>query len=207
MVLPLATRHWCANPRGCERHTTWRSGKKCYGFTGFSTNDARLEQRKKKETRATVMLGTDRGDVSVESMWVKSIWALCRSLKQCGKASFWHHERFPALGGHEGYLRSVRISPDTRKITANQIQTKDGMRQSVIFEAGHFVQHIVTIIQHERRPSSKRFEESVGVESKEVRFGLGTMIDLFLFGGRKKTEEYDNMRSPRASGWRFRSMR
>ena len=172
MVLPLATRHWCANPRGCKRHTTWRSGKKCHGFTGFSTNDARLEQRNKKETRATVMLGTDRGDVSVESMWVKSIWALCRSPKQCGKASFWHHERFPALGRPEGYLRSVRISPDTTKITASQIKTKDGMRQSVIFEAGHCVQHIVTIIHHERRPSRKRFEQSVVVESKEVRFVL-----------------------------------
>ena len=206
MVLPLATRHWCANPRGCERHTTWRSGKKCHGFTGFSTNDARLEQRKKKETRATVMLGTDRGDVSVESTWVKSIWALCRSLKQCGKASFWHDERFPALGGHERYLRSVRISPDTRKITANQIQTKDGMRQSVIFEAGHCVQHIVTIIHHERRPSRKRFEQCRS-RKQGSKVCLGTMIDLFLFGGRKKTEEYDKKRSPRASGWRFPSMR
>ena len=50
------------------------------------------------------------------------------------------------------------------KITASQIQTKDGVRQSLTFVTGHCVRHTATRIHHEaRRPSlSVQRQDSLG---------------------------------------------
>ena len=59
------------------------------------------------------------------------------------------------LGGHEKHLRSVRIFMRySEKSRSAKSKRKIGVRQSVIFVAGHCVQCMVTNIHHEaRRPS------------------------------------------------------
>ena len=71
-------------------------------------------------------------------------------------------ERVPAL--------SEDLHQILCKIMASQIQTKDGVRQSVTFEDGHCVQHTVNRIHHEaRRPSRRvRRQDSLGRQDHGV---------------------------------------
>ena len=141
----LATRHWRTSSRGCQRHTSSRSGKKCLGFCRLlcqwylagknsRNGNIRCQQRWCFRLRAHFSA----------SCWnfLQSLWGLCRIKSNEAKCLFDTTNDLPFCCGSER-VSALRGDPHQIhwKHTISQIPMKDGLRQSVTFENGHCLQY------------------------------------------------------------------
>ena len=110
--------------------------------------------------------------VEIRASVARFIFDITSNLPHCGSS-----ERVPSL--------SEVLQEILCMITASQIQTKDGVRQSVTFVDGHCVRHTVTRIHHEARRPSRNVQDKLarhvhGVHVENLEHDLRHALSVSL---------------------------